>query len=206
MARLNVNPTRMELKKLKARLTTAVRGHKLLKDKSDEMVRRFSLIIKENKRLRDEVEKELSETLRRFSVARSVTPAYRAETAFSMPTVAVKAECGTSSVMGVAVPDIRLVNEKRADGLPYAYSEITSEADFSVAQASALLPKMVALAQTEKTVRMLAAEIERNKRRVNALEYVMIPQLEETIKYIKSKLDENERAAVIRLMKVKNKA
>ncbi len=206
MARLNVNPTRMELKKLKARLATAVRGHKLLKDKSDEMVRRFSRIIKENKRLRDEVEKELSETLRRFSVARSVTPAYRAETAFSMPTVAVKAECGTSSVMGVAVPDIRLVNEKRADGLPYAYSEITSEADFSVAQASALLPKMVALAQTEKMVRMLAAEIERNKRRVNALEYVMIPQLEETIKYIKSKLDENERAAVIRLMKVKNKA
>ena len=206
MARLNVNPTRMELKKLKARLTTAVRGHKLLKDKSDEMVRRFSLIIKENKRLRDEVEKELSETLRQFSVARSVTPAYRAETAFSMPSVAVNAECGTASVMGVEVPDIRLKEQKRADGLPYAYSEITSEADFSVMQAASLLPKMVALAQTEKTVRMLAAEIERNKRRVNALEYVMIPQLEETIKYIKSKLDENERAAVIRLMKVKNKA
>ena len=206
MARLNVNPTRMELKKLKTRLTTAVRGHKLLKDKSDEMVRRFSLIIKENKRLRDEVEKELSLTLRRFSVARSVTPAYRAETAFSMPSVAVTAECGVTSVMGVEVPDVRLKQEKRADGLPYAYSEITSEADFSVAQAASLLPKMVALAQTEKTVRMLAAEIERNKRRVNALEYVMIPQLEETIKYIKSKLDENERAAVIRLMKVKNKA
>lgn len=206
MARLNVNPTRMELKKLKARLTTAVRGHKLLKDKSDEMVRRFSLIIRENKRLRDEVERELSETLRQFSVARSVTPAYRAEAAFSMPSVAVNAECGVASVMGVEVPDIELINEKRADGLPYAYSEITSEADFSVAQAANLLPKMVALAQTEKTVRMLAAEIERNKRRVNALEYVMIPQLEETIKYIKSKLDENERAAVIRLMKVKNKA
>ena len=206
MARLNVNPTRMELKKLKARLTTAVRGHKLLKDKSDEMVRRFSLIIRENKRLRDEVERELSETLRQFSVARSVTPAYRAETAFSMPSVAVNAECGVASVMGVEVPDIHLKEQKRADGLPYAYSEITSEADFSVSQAARLLPKMVALAQTEKTVRMLAAEIERNKRRVNALEYVMIPQLEETIKYIKSKLDENERAAVIRLMKVKNKA
>lgn len=196
----------MELKKLKARLTTAVRGHKLLKDKSDEMVRRFSLIIKENKRLRDEVEKELSETLRQFSVARSVTPAYRAETAFSMPSVAVNARCGVASVMGVEVPEISLSNEKRSDGLPYAYSEITSEADFSVSRASSLLPKMVQLAQTEKTVRMLAAEIERNKRRVNALEYVMIPQLEETIKYIKSKLDENERAAVIRLMKVKNKA
>lgn len=206
MARLNVNPTRMELKKLKARLTTAVRGHKLLKDKSDEMVRRFSLIIKENKRLRDEVEKELSETLRQFSVARSVTPAYRAETAFAMPSVAVKAECGVKSVMGVEVPAIQLVNEKSSDGLPYAYPEITSEADYSVTKAAALLPKMLALAETEKTVRMLAEEIERNKRRVNALEYVMIPQLEETIKYIKSKLDENERAAVIRLMKVKNKA
>ena len=206
MARLNVNPTRMELKKLKARLATATRGHKLLKDKSDEMVRRFSLIIRENKRLRDEVEKELSETLRQFSVARSVTPAYRAETAFAMPSVAVRAECQTESVMGVEVPDVKLVNEKRSDGLPFAFPEITGEADFSVARASALLPKMVELAKTEKTVRMLAAEIERNKRRVNALEYVMIPQLEETIKYIKSKLDENERAAVIRLMKVKGKA
>ncbi|MCI9407943.1 MAG: V-type ATP synthase subunit D [Clostridia bacterium] len=206
MARLNVNPTRMELKKLKARLTTAVRGHKLLKDKSDEMVRRFSLIIKENKRLREEVEKELSETLRQFSVARSVTSSYRAETAFAMPSVAVKADCRVKSVMGVEVPDIELINEKRADGLPYAYSEITSEADYSVTKAAALLPKMIALARIEKTVRLLAVEIERNKRRVNALEYVMIPQLEETIKYIKSKLDENERAAVIRLMKVKNKA
>ena len=196
----------MELKKLKARLNTAVRGHKLLKDKSDEMVRRFSAIIRENKRLRDEVEEELSETLRQFSVARSVTPAYRAETAFSMPSVAVKAECGVLSIMGVEVPDIKLLNEKCSDGLPYAYSEITSEADYSVERASRLLPKMLELAATEKSVRLLAEEIERNKRRVNALEYVMIPQLEETIKYIKSKLDENERAAVIRMMKVKSKA
>ncbi len=206
MARLNVNPTRMELKKLKARLSTAVRGHKLLKDKSDEMVRRFTVIIKEDKRLRDEVEKELSLTLRQFSVARSVTPAYRAETAFSMPSVAVKLDCGTESIMGVDVPKIDLIKEKRADGLPYAYAEITSEADYSVGMVSALLPKMAQLAQTEKAVRMLADEIERNKRRVNALEYVMIPQLEETIKYIKDKLDENERAAVVRLMKVKSKA
>lgn len=206
MARLNVNPTRMELKKLKARLSTAVRGHKLLKDKSDEMVRRFTVIIRENKRLRDEVEKELSLTLKQFSVARSVTPAFEAEAAFSMPSVAVKVNCGTESIMGVEVPKVDLVKEKRADGLPYAYAEITSEADYSVGMVSALLPKMVRLAETEKAVRMLADEIERNKRRVNALEYVMIPQLEETIKYIKDKLDENERAAVVRLMKVKSKA
>lgn len=206
MARLNVNPTRMELKKLKARLSTAVRGHKLLKDKSDEMVRRFTVILREAKSLREEVEKELSEVLRTFSIARSVTPSFEAETAFAMPSVAVTAECKTESVMGVDVPKVTLSSEKRADGLPYAYSEITGEADYSVQKASDLLPKMVALAQTEKTVRMLAEEIERNKRRVNALEYVMIPQLEETIKYIKDKLDENERAAVVRLMKVKSKA
>ena len=206
MARLNVNPTRMELKKLKGRLSTAVRGHKLLKDNSDEMVRRFTVILREAKSLRESVEKELSEVLRLFSIARSVTPSFEAETAFSMPSVAVTAECETESVMGVDVPKVRLVNEKRAEGLPYAYSEITGEADYSVEKASILLPKMVQLAQTEKTVRMLAEEIERNKRRVNALEYVMIPQLEETIKYIKDKLDENERAAVVRLMKVKSKA
>ena len=206
MARLNVNPTRMELKKLKARLSTAVRGHKLLKDKSDEMVRRFSVIIKESKRLREEVESGVAEVLKQFSVARSVTPAYEAETAFSMPSAIVTVECSTVSVMGVDVPEIELKRERKIAGLPYAFSEITGEADYSVEMASELLPKMVALAQSEKAVRMLADEIERNKRRVNALEYVMIPQLEETIKYIKDKLDENERAAVVRLMKVKSKA
>ena len=206
MARLNVNPTRMELKKLKGRLSTAVRGHKLLKDKSDEMIRRFSVIIREAKILREEVEREIGEVLRQFSIARSVTPAYEAETAFAMPSVAVTAECETQSIMGVDVPKVRIVGERRSDGLPYTYSEITGEADYSVQKATELLPKMVALAQTEKTVRMLAEEIERNKRRVNALEYVMIPQLEETIKFIKDKLDENERAAVVRLMKVKSKA
>ena len=205
MARLNVNPTRMELKKLKARLSTAVRGHKLLKDKSDEMVRRFTEILKENKRLRDEVEKELSLTLRQFSVARSVTPAFEAEVAFSMPSVAVGVECGSERVMGVEVPKVSLTGSRRADGLPYAYAEITSEADYSVGMVSALLPKMVLLAGTEKRMRLLAEEIERNKRRVNALEYIMIPQLEETIRYIKDKLDENERASVVRLMKVKGK-
>ena len=205
MARLNVNPTRMELKKLKGRLSTATRGHKLLKDKSDEMVRRFTVILREAKALREEVENELADVLRAFSIARSVTSPSVAETAFSMPSVAVTALCETHSVMGVEVPKVTLSTQKRADGLPYAYSEITGEADYSVQKASELLPKMVALAQTEKTVRMLAEEIERNKRRVNALEYVMIPQLQETIKYIKDKLDENERAAVVRLMKVKSK-
>lgn len=205
MTRLNVNPTRMELKKLKARLVTATRGHKLLKDKSDEMVRRFSVIIKENKKLREEVEAELSEVLKQFSIARSVTASYSAEAAFAMPAVSIEVDCGSKSIMGVDVPVISPVQQQSSESLPYAFSEITGEADYSVEQASKLLPKMLKLAETEKAVRLLADEIERNKRRVNALEYVMIPQLEETIKYIKSKLDENERAAVIRLMKVKSK-
>ena len=205
MARLNVNPTRMEMKKLKARLDTAKRGHKLLKDKSDEMIRRFSVIIKEDKALREEVEQELAETLKQFSVARSVTSSYQAEAAFAMPSVSIRAECSTQSVMGVEVPAVSVSDNRRTEELPYAYAEVTSEADYSVERASQLIPKMLRLAEVEKTVRMLANEIERNKRRVNALEYVMIPQLEETIKYIKSKLDENERAAVIRLMKVKSK-
>ena len=203
MSRLNVNPTRMELKKLKARLITAVRRHKLLKDKSDEMVRRFSVLIKENKRLRDEVETELSQTLKLFAAARSVTPAYKAEAAFAAPSVLLKAECGTGTIMGVDVPQITLESENGNGNLPYAFTEITGEADYSVERAAQLLPKMVKLAEVEKSVRLLADEIERNKRRVNALEYVMIPQLEETIKYIKDKLDENERAAIVRLMKVK---
>lgn len=209
MTRLNVNPTRMELKKLKARLSTAVRGHKLLKDKSDEMIRRFSELARENKRLRAETEAEIAETLRRFSLARAFTPDYVAETAFALPVAGMMATCETESIMGVDVPKI-FVNVSadggKGVGVPYAYPEVTGEADDAVKAAYALLPKMVLLAQTEKTVRMLADEIERNKRRVNALEYVMIPQLEETIKYIKDKLDENERAAIVRLMKVKGKA
>ena len=204
----------MELKKLKARLSTAVRGHKLLKDKSDEMIRRFSEIVREGKRLREDVEGEIALTLKRYSVARSFTAGYEAETAFAMPATAIEADCGTESIMGVDVPKISLLsgrddaaeNAGAAVSVPYAYPEMTGEADEAVKAAYTLLPKMLKLAETEKAVRMLADEIERNKRRVNALEYVMIPQLNETIKYIKDKLDENERASIVRLMKVKSKA
>jgi V/A-type H+-transporting ATPase subunit D len=195
----------MELKRLKARLSTAVRGHKLLKDKSDEMVRQFTEIIKKDKQLRDEVEQKLPQTLKRFAVARSLTGEYEAQTAFALPSATVNVECGTASIMGVEVPKMQIDQTGNAGGLPYAYSEMTSEADYSVEAISELLPTLLQLAETEKAVRLLADEIERNKRRVNALEYVMIPQLNETIKYIKDKLDENERAAVVRMMKVKSK-
>lgn len=204
MARLNVNPTRMELKKLKARLSTATRGHKLLKDKSDEMIRRFSVIIRENKRLRSELEGQLKDCLGAFAFARSTAPAEDFYKAFSLPVSTVNAEFSEADVMGVVVPKITVSESTSDEDYPYAFAELTSEADYSVKQISALVGDLLKLAEIEKTAAMLATEIERNKRRVNALEYIMIPQIEETIAYIKSKLDENERAATTRLMKVKS--
>lgn len=194
----------MELKKLKARLKTAVRGHKLLKDKSDEMIRRFSVIIRKDKQLREEVEASMGDMLAQFSVARALTGAEVVEQAFGMPSSPLSIECGIGTVMGVEVPEISVKQSKREVKYPYSFAGLTSEADASVEMLTELMPKLVELAETEKTVRMLAEEIERNKRRVNALEYVMIPQLEETIKYITNKLDENERGALARLMKVKD--
>lgn len=204
MSKLNVNPTRMELRRLKNRLKTATRGHKLLKDKSDEMIRQFMLYVRENKRLREEVEQQLADALNSFMLARAVSSDSAIEEAIAMP--AAKAELITSSknVMSVNVPvfDVREGDSK--DLYPYSFASITSELDTSISSLTVLLPKLLKLAEVEKTCNMLADEIEKNRRRVNALEYVMIPQLEETIKYIVMKLDENERGATTRLMKVKS--
>ncbi len=204
MSRLNVNPTRMELKKLKARLKTATRGHKLLKDKSDEMIRRFTVLLRENKRLRDEAEKELGSVLKEFSFAKGQMSSAAIENAFMIPTSSLSVDCGLTTVMNVVVPEIKVKESKSDEPYPYAFSAVTSEADYSVRRISSVIAKLVKLAEVEKQTAMLADEIEKNKRRVNALEYVMIPQLEETIRYIASKLDENERAATTRLMKVKS--
>ena len=204
MSRINVNPTRMELKKLKARLSTAKRGHKLLKDKTDEMVRRFSVIIRENKDLRSEVESDVSAALAQFSVARSLMSLQDIELAFSMPNVSMKLECGKANIMNVSVPELSLTENRSQSKVPYAYSLVTSEADYSVELAGKVLGKLVRLAEVEKRAAMLADEIEKGKRRVNALEYVMIPNLEETIKYISMKLEENDRSSRTRLMKVKS--
>lgn len=204
MSRLNVNPTRMELKKLKVRLKTATRGHKLLKDKSDEMIRRFTVLLRENKRLRDEAEKELGSVLKEFSFAKGQMSSAAIENAFMIPTSSLSVDCGLTTVMNVVVPEIKVKESKSDEPYPYAFSAVTSEADYSVRRISSVIAKLVKLAEVEKQTAMLADEIEKNKRRVNALEYVMIPQLEETIRYIASKLDENERAATTRLMKVKS--
>lgn len=204
MARLNVNPTRMELKNLKARLKTAVRGHKLLKDKADETVRRFMGYIRLNAELRAEVEEEVTKALRSFMLASAVNSPEVIEEAVSMPARTVKLKSGTNNIMSVQVPSIEIEESDNADLYPYSFASVSSELDGSIANLSELLTKLVRLAEVEKTCNMLADEIEKNRRRVNALEYVMIPDTEETIKYITMKLDENERANTIRLMKVKS--
>lgn len=204
MSVMNVNPTRMELRRLKTRLKTAVRGHKLLKDKSDEMIRRFMIYIRENRALRLEVEKELSFALKDFMLARAVSSDAVIEEAIALPSVKAKLETSTKNVMSVLVPSFETDESGSKELYPYYFASVTSELDLSISTLSGLLKKMLRLAEIEKTCNMLADEIEKNKRRVNALEYVMIPQLEETIKYITMKLDENERSATIRLMKVKS--
>lgn len=204
MAKMNVNPTRMELRRLKTRLKTATRGHKLLKDKSDEMIRQFMVYVRENKRLREEIEAELSSALKGFTLARAVSSNAVIEEAVMMPATKAEISLSSDNVMSVEVPSISVVEHEGQDKYPYSFDTVTSELDASIGTLSALLVKLVKLAEVEKTCNMLADEIEKNRRRVNALEYVMIPQIEETIKYINMKLDENERASTIRLMKVKS--
>ncbi|NCA91759.1 V-type ATP synthase subunit D [bacterium] len=203
MARMNVNPTRMELRRLKTRLKTAVRGHKLLKDKSDETIRQFMLYIKENKRLREETESEVSLALRSFLLASAVTTSQVMEEAVAMPGFSVELKTSDKNVMSVSVPVIEVLPGDKKELYPYSFASVSSELDSSISNLSELLIKLIKLAEVEKTCNMLADEIEKNRRRVNALEYVMIPQLQETIKYITMKLDENERSNTIRLMKVK---
>lgn len=205
MARLAVNPTRMELRRLKTRLKTAERGHKLLKDKSDEMVRRFLSYVRENKRLREEIEDDLADAMRSFMLTRAVMSSEELKQTLCLPARTVDVKTDLENVMGVEVPVVEITETKSSgDTLPYSPLSATSDLDVAVEKISALMEKLLRLAQVEKTCNMLADEIERNRRRVNALEYVMIPQLNETIKYIVMKLDENERGALVRLMKVKS--
>ncbi|MDO4837811.1 MAG: V-type ATP synthase subunit D [Clostridia bacterium] len=204
-ATLRVNPTRMELTRIKKRLVTATRGHKLLKDKRDEMVRQFILIIRENYTLRQEVEQELSGALKDFAMARAVMDPQALEEAVLYPARQAQLELGTKNILSVHVPTIQ-VNEASLEETvqAYGFAETSSQLDGAIATLADLLPKMVRLAEIEKTCDMLADEIEKTRRRVNALEYVMIPQFEATIREISMKLEENERGATTRLMKVKD--
>lgn len=200
--KLKVNPTRMELRRLKNRRKTAERGHKLLKDKSDEMIRQFMVLARDNKKLRLAVESDLATALKSFMLAKAICDDSVIQEAVAMPTKSPELEVSSRNVMSVNLPTFRIKSVADTE-LPYSYITTTAELDSSIAKIKELLGGLVRLAETEKACDMLAFEIEKNRRRVNALEYVMIPQTIEAIKDITMKLDENERGNIVRLMKVK---
>jgi len=195
----------MELTRLKGQLATAVRGHDLMKDKRDELMRRFMDLIRKNKELREKVESELTEALHGILLARAVMTKEMLEEAVMYPTRHMDIETGVANLMSVEVPSLNYKENGNAkvSMYPYGFANTSGELDSAIARLYEILPDMLELAQIEKTCQRLADEIERTRRRVNALEYIMIPQLEETIRYITMKLDENERSTLTRLMKVK---
>lgn len=210
MAEIKVNPTRMELKKLKVRLNTAKRGHKLLKDKRDELMKQFLDIVRENKLLREKVENSLESVHRSFSTAAAVSSPKMLEEALMLPKKEGELSVSYKNLMSVNVPRFRYMQKSDNEGgemlesLNYGFAFTSGELDSAVAELARLLPDMILLAESEKAAQMLAAEIEKTRRRVNALEYIMIPQLQTGIKSITMKLDENERGNTTRLMKVKD--
>ena len=206
MARLNVNPTRMVLTSLKKRLKVAVKGHKMLKDKRDELMKQFLELARENKTLREQVEKQLADVYSNFIIASAVMSSQVLDEALMYPKQGVSIEVSKKNVMSVDVPvfDFTTSTDDTSNIYPYGFANTSGELDSAIADLSSIFPIMLRLAALEKEVQLLAAEIEKTRRRVNALEYVMIPRFQETIKYIQMKLDENERGNQTRLMKVKD--
>ncbi|MDD5913017.1 MAG: V-type ATP synthase subunit D [Oscillospiraceae bacterium] len=206
MPNITVNPTRMELTRTKARLRTAQRGHKLLKDKRDELMKQFMDIVRENRALREKVEQSLLRAHSSFTVASAVMSPELLEQALLVPKQSVELNMSVENIMSVNVPrySFQTKTQDAADIYPYGFAQTSGELDDAVAALSGILPDLLRLAEIEKTAQLLAGEIERTRRRVNALEYVKIPQMQETVKYITMKLEENERANTIRLMKVKD--
>lgn len=206
MAVMNVNPTRMELSRLKQKLTSLRRGHKILKDKRDELMRQFLLLVKENKELRLKVEKGINEANRHMALAGASMTKEEMDVALMMPTQKVSLDVKKKVIMSVNVPsyELKMKSPDKSDVYSYGFAFTSGELDSSVKALSDILPDMLRLAEIEKTCLLLSGEIERTRRRVNALEHVLIPDHEETIKYITMKLDENERSTTTRLMKVKD--
>ncbi len=206
MAVLNVNPTRMELTRLKKQLATATRGHKLLKDKRDELMRQFLDTVREAKTLRERFEENMAQVNTDFLAASSVMSKEALDTALLAPKQEVYLEQSVRNVMSVDIPvyKISMRTSDESDIYSYGFASTSFELDDAVRGLSELLPVMLELAEKEKAVKLMADEIEKTRRRVNALEHVLIPRYQETIHFITMKLEENERSSRARLMKVKD--
>ena len=205
MASSTIIPTRLVLKQLKARLKTARRGHKLLKDKRDEMMRQFMDIVKRNKELRTNVEQGLTDAFAALQVASAVMSPEILEQSLLYPRQSVELDVKYKNIMSVNVPLYQYSTKSgdTADIYPYGFAQTSGELDDAMEYMSKVFEDMLKLAEVEKSMQLLAEEIEKTRRRVNALEYVMIPDLEKNIKYITMKLEENENATKVRLLKVK---
>ncbi|MGT2820282.1 V-type sodium ATPase subunit D [Streptococcus intermedius] len=207
MTRLNIKPTRMELNNLKERLKTATRGHKLLKDKRDELMRRFIEAVRENNRLRQKVEEALVSHMQDFVLAKALESDLMVEEIFAVPMREINLHIEQENIMSVRVPKMHahIANPYGDDegDVVYSYVASNSQMDETIEDMSNLLPDLLRLAEIEKSCQLMADEIEKTRRRVNGLEYATIPDLIETIQYIEMKLEEAERASLVRVMKVK---
>lgn len=206
MATKQVNPTRMELTRLKKKLATATKGHKLLKDKRDELMRQFLDMVKVNKQLREKVEQGINEANKNFVLASASMSSETLSAAMLAPKQEVSLSVSSKNIMSVEVPQYK-INYRTPDTndmFCYGLAFTSCDLDDAVSSLSSILPDMLRLAEVEKSCQLMADEIEKTRRRVNALEHVMIPETKESIRYISMKLDENERATQTRLMKVKD--
>ncbi len=206
MPNVTVSPTRMELTRLKGKLRTAQRGHKLLKDKRDELMKQFLDTVREVRTLRAEVEADLMAVHGSFTVASALMSAQSIQQALMYPKQSVELTMTTQNIMSVNVPVYHFETKTKSDAdiYPYGFADTSGELDDAVDALGKVFRKMLKLAQIEKAAQLMAEEIEKTRRRVNALEYVMIPNTQESIRYITMKLDENDRATTTRLMKVKD--
>ena len=206
MPSTTINPTRMELTRLKGRLRTAQRGHKLLKDKRDELMKQFLDTVREVRSLRAEVEEELMTVHNSFTVASALMSSEALEQALLYPKQSVELTQTTQNIMSVNVPVYHFQTKTKSDSdiYPYGFAATSGELDAAVDALGKVFQKMLKLAEIEKSAQLMAEEIEKTRRRVNALEYVMIPDTQDAIRYITMKLDENDRATTTRLMKVKD--
>ncbi|MBP8639580.1 MAG: V-type ATP synthase subunit D [Oscillospiraceae bacterium] len=206
MPKTSITPTRMVLNQQKTRLRTAVRGHKLLKDKRDELMRQFMDVVRKNRELRTRVEEGLTEAFSALTVASAIMSPDMLEQAILYPRQSVELSMQFKNVMSVNVPvyDFKTKTADTGDIYPYGFAQTSGELDDALLTLSRVFEDMLELAQVEKTMQLMAQEIEKTRRRVNALEYVMIPECQENIKYISLKLEENDRSSKVRLMKVKD--
>ena len=206
MAGTTIIPTRMELTRLKKKLVTAVRGHKLLKDKRDELMRQFMDLVRENMELRRTVEEGIENANRNFVIARAGMSQAALSTALMTPKQEVSLEITGRNVMSVDVPVMttKTRTDDPNDIYSYGFAFTSGDLDDAVRSLADVLPDMLRLAEVEKSCQLMADEIEKTRRRVNALEHVIIPETQENIRYITMKLDENERSSQVRLMKVKD--